>query len=324
MEAKQKGAEQTYDGLLSENASLKTVIECLNEQYKEKKLAASECDYLKRKFKLTEADGHDRLKKTDHHLREQLHKAKEETQALLNINLKTKEMTKGLFECDVGESWLDPRCNSSLHVELRCKYSSCDASDRAQCKSAKQIAHELGSDWKDLLLHLDMKHNQIQVIEGNYQRDIHRQAFEALISWRDTQTSTEPALKSVERLKQASSSIDRKDIVDLIESVLKELLTDKTLKEIAYRLSKNWQTAFLDLGMKYTDVVMIERDYCSDLLQQAFEALILWRNVHSKKLSHHEMLIQLKNVAHNIQTRAVIELIDKIETGRKTPFISKF
>lgn len=76
--------------------------------------------------------------------------------------------------------------------------------------------------------------------------------------------------------------------------------------------------------MKYTDVVMIERDYCSDLLQQAFEALILWRNVHSKKLSHHEMLIQLKNVAHNIQTRAVIELIDKIETGRKTPFISKF
>lgn len=28
-------------------------------------------------------------------------------------NLKTKEMTKGLFECDVGESWLDPRCNSS-------------------------------------------------------------------------------------------------------------------------------------------------------------------------------------------------------------------
>lgn len=84
-----------------------------------------------------------------------------------------------------------------------------------------KIAHELGSDWKDLLLHLDMKHNQIQVIEGNYQRDIHRQAFEALISWRDTQTSTEPALKRVERLKQASSSIDRKDIVDLIESVLK-------------------------------------------------------------------------------------------------------
>lgn len=84
-----------------------------------------------------------------------------------------------------------------------------------------KIAHELGSDWKDLLLHLDMKHNQIQVIEGNYQRDIHRQAFEALISWRDTQTSTEPALKRVERLKQASSSIDRKDIVDLIESILK-------------------------------------------------------------------------------------------------------
>lgn len=69
---------------------------------------------------------------------------------------------------------------------------------------------------------------------------------------------------------------------------------------------------------------MIERDYCSDLLQQAFGALILWRNVHSKKLSHLEMPIQLKNVAHNIQTRAVIELIDKIETGRKTPFLSKF
>lgn len=32
MEAKPKGAEQTFDGLLSENASLKTVIECLNEQ----------------------------------------------------------------------------------------------------------------------------------------------------------------------------------------------------------------------------------------------------------------------------------------------------
>lgn len=64
---------------------------------------------------------------------------------------------------------------------------------------------------------------------------------------------------------------------------------------------------------------MIEQDYCSDLLQQASEALILWRNVHSKKLSHHEMLIQLKNVAHTMQTRAVIELIDKIETGRKAP-----
>ncbi|CAC5408504.1 unnamed protein product [Mytilus coruscus] len=187
-----------------------------------------------------------------------------------------------------------------------------------------KIAHELGSDWKELLLHLDMKHNQMQLIEGNYNKDIHRQAFEGLISWRDSQTSIESALKRVDRLKQASFSIDRQDIVDLIESVLKELLTDKKLKEIAYRLSKDWRTAFLDLGMKYTDVVMIERDYCSDLLKQAFEALILWRNVHSKKLSHHEMLIQLKNVAHNIQTRAVIELIDKIETGKKPPFILKF
>ncbi|XP_071124205.1 myosin heavy chain, clone 203-like [Mytilus edulis] len=136
MESKPKGAEQTYDGILSENASLKTVIECLNEQmtaaqnsyrneskkkeelqkkhselqeqYKEKSLAASECDYLKRKFKLTEADGHDscapmrrksesqdtkinhfeecqKLKKIDHHLTEQLQKAREEKQTLLNI-----------------------------------------------------------------------------------------------------------------------------------------------------------------------------------------------------------------------------------------------
>lgn len=84
-----------------------------------------------------------------------------------------------------------------------------------------KIAHELGSDWKKLLIHLEMKHNQMQLIEGNYQRDIHRQAFEALILWRDSQTSTEPALKRVEGLKLASCSIDRQDIVDLIESVLK-------------------------------------------------------------------------------------------------------
>ncbi|XP_052097996.1 uncharacterized protein LOC127732852 [Mytilus californianus] len=399
MEAKSKRAEQTYDELLSENASLKTVIECLNEQketvqsyyrneskkkeelkaqysklqeqYKEKSLAASECGYLKRKFKLKEVDDQldscspmrrnnenqvrkidyfeecQKLKKIEHHLQEQLHKAKEEHKTLLNIineqsnkiktlekekteyeneleylqklNLKSKEMSIGLFENDVGESWLDPRCNSKLHVELRCKYSSCNTSDRAQLmltdRVLNKIAHELGSDWKKLLLHLDMKHNQMQLIEGNYNKDIHRQAFEGLISWRDSKTSKESALKRVDRLKQASFSIDRQDIVDLIESVLKELLTDKKLKEIAYWLSKDWRTAFLDLGMKYTDVVMIERDYCSDLLTQAFEALILWRNVHSKKLSHHEMLIQLKNVAHNIQTRAVIELIDKIETG---------
>ncbi|VDI23569.1 Hypothetical predicted protein [Mytilus galloprovincialis] len=176
-----------------------------------------------------------------------------------------------------------------------------------------KLANELGADWKNLLIHLDMKPNQMQLIEGNYQKDIHREAFEALISWRDSQKSTEPTIRRVDRLKKASSTIERQDIVGVIESVLKELLTDKTLKEMAYRLSKVWRTAFLDLGMKYTDVVMIERDYCSDLLKQAFEALILWRNVHSKKLLHHEMLIQLKNVAQTIQTRAVIDLIDKIE-----------
>lgn len=84
-----------------------------------------------------------------------------------------------------------------------------------------KLANELGADWKNLLIHLDMKHNQMQLIEGNYQKDIHRQAFEALISWRDSQKSTEPAIRRVDRLKQASSTIERQDIVDFIESVLK-------------------------------------------------------------------------------------------------------
>lgn len=61
----------------------------------------------------------------------------------------------------------------------------------------------------------------MQLIEGNYQKDIHRQAFEALISWRDSQKSTEPAIRRVDQLKQASFTIERQDIVDFIESVLK-------------------------------------------------------------------------------------------------------
>lgn len=84
-----------------------------------------------------------------------------------------------------------------------------------------KLANELGADWKNLLIHLDMKHNQMQLIEGNYQKDIHRQAFEALISWRDSQKSTEPAIRRVDQLKQASFTIERQDIVDFIESVLK-------------------------------------------------------------------------------------------------------